>query len=131
MTIIEKKLSFEYALNSLVEEASKLSNVLDASSDRIKKIEKTLTDVKCIIPFTYKLLQEKNITHCFSWQLEEKCNKYRLMLTSINQENKDVVLCKPLIETKLEIRLKFAKFLFPFMNALSENLKKYKESLQK
>ena len=77
-----------------------------------------------------------------SWQPDEISKSYRLFLISEKREfcwsetcekliifDSPITFKKPLIECKLEVRLKFSQYIIPFMNSFKEKLKEYRLSL--
>ncbi|HZW60653.1 MAG TPA: hypothetical protein VFF04_00325 [Candidatus Babeliales bacterium] len=69
----------------------------------------------------------------FSWQQEDNNKKYRLFLVSENEERvilsrshseiykKVLEYKKPLVETPLSIRLKYIKYLIPFIDSIKDH----------
>jgi len=95
----------------------------------------------------------RNITHYYtevwwflSWESDDISKSYRLFLISEEKEEAWVEYCdgeadgywikidgrilfrKPLLETKVEMRLKVAQYIVPFMNSLTSTLEQYREA---
>lgn len=129
-TIKEKDKEFEKSLEELEIEAITLSNTLTTMSNKIISLETTLRNKKIYIPF--KLListildKSKNLQEdiYLSWEgATENKKNFRLFL--IKEENNEVRLKKPLIETNMQTRFEYIKYLNSFMSNFTLNLKTF------
>lgn len=126
--------SFMDIMKEFENEASNLSEFLNTSNESIRILEKTLINLKTNFPYKKYVLTENifsanleptGIFWSLSW---EPCvNKYRLFI--ISEENNKVTFKKPLIECKIEMRLKFVQYIIPFVNSFKKKLAEYRISL--
>lgn len=60
------------------------------------------------------------------WGWNEEENEYNVQT---NVDDDEILFKKYFIETKLDIRLRYSKYLIPFMNGFIKELKKYKDKI--
>lgn len=121
-------MNFNAAFNELQKASAPLKQRLDVHSDNIIAIEKTLKDNRTNIPFKMLALKEDNKEYFLSYEICPFSKSYRLIHTI--KENDEVVFSKPLIECKLEVRLKMAQFMVPFIRAFTNCLIEYTQSIE-
>ncbi len=91
-----------------------------------------LADVYCTQIFWFLSWDPDNISK--TYRLFLRCQKEELGYnTSTKKEVRlkaSVLFKKPLLDTKLEVRLKYSKYLIPFMNFFTKALVDYKTAIQ-
>ena len=118
---------FEDAFKDLEKAATSLTDILDCSSGKIKILEDRLRNSNLNIAFKMCAFNANEIKYYLSWDVDSISKSFRLMYLEINDEI--VSINKPLQECKLEVRLRMAKYLMPFMISFTKFLIEYKESL--
>jgi len=132
-SLIGSKTNFVYKKKILTENKSNLK----APEDR--HLEEAILDIQNYYTEIWWFL---------SWEPDETSKSYRLFLISEEKEfcwqhigqptrncgkeiefKSTIIFQKPLIESKLEVRLRFSQYIIPFMNSFKEALKKYRVSL--
>ncbi len=132
---------FTDILKDLLYESNAVKKIDDSPSDKIRKLEESLTKTKTHIIFskeigTEPLYSDKpgEVHFILSWEPCSIQKKYRLFFIEkeYSPETKEevVVFRKPFIESKLVIRQYWIGQLVPWMNEFTEKLKEYRLSLE-
>lgn len=122
---------FMDVLENLKNETIPLATVLDNCSDNIRTLESSLIKSKTNFCHINNIYEENGVCWFFSWEPCPLGKRYRLFLISEEKETGTMTFRKPLIECKLEVRLKVSQYLIPFMNTFKDALKQYRLSLNK
>lgn len=120
---------FEDALNDLEKASTSLTDILDCSSEKMKILEIRLRNANLNIAFRICAFQENGIKYYLCWDIDSVSKSFRIMYLEINNET--ISINKPLQECKLEVRLKMARYLMPFMIGFTKFLIEYKEGLHR
>jgi len=122
--------NLEIKIKELVAEANNKFEKLTLLGKRIYEIESTLNKVKYHSPFRMHLPHLTESSY-FSWEpLSDPKNKtWRLFL--ITEDESKNPLRVALLEAKVPIRLKYAKYLELFIDAWLEHIKNEKEYIDK
>ena len=112
------------SMNELRQEAAIFTDSLDCCSETIKSVEKAIELMDINISFEYKFIFE-GIDWFLCWDKDVHGN-FRLCCSPANHALKLV----PLIECKLDIRVKLSVHLVDFINAFKEDIKQKRIKLE-
>jgi hypothetical protein len=112
------------SMSELRKEASIFTDSLDCCSETIKSVEKAIELMDINIPFEYKFKVEDS-DWALSWDRDERAN-FRLLCKPTSFNSKLV----PLIECKIDIRVKLSVHLVDFINAFKEDIKQMRIKLE-
>lgn len=123
----ENQITFDGVLNQLIEEAAKISDILNITSDRIRELEKSLQTFNVNFKHEMPIKDPNAPDWLISWEMDEKMKpaKYRIFYTNLKKEYR-----KPAIESKIEIRLLLAKHVVPFMHSLTNQIRTKHEEIK-
>ena len=131
---------FNNILKDIVYESNAANKVLNTPSEKIRKLEESLTKTKTHFVFSKNIgtdpsssEQPNEVRFFLSWEPCSLQKKYRLFFIEkeYSPESKEevIVFRKPFIECKLEIRQYWINQLVPWMNEFTEKLRDYRLSL--
>lgn len=122
---------FNIALQELVEEAKKVNEILDQATGYIKSCEDSFNAIHITDCFRYDILVDEDDIDlvCLSWgKSGDKHNsEYRIIFTAFLGERCSIN--RPFSELKVANRLKYLKYLQPFLHAFKDFIKQKHESL--
>jgi len=100
-------------------EASIFKDNLDCCSMFIKNVEKMISDYGVNLPFTFLVdVDQGEAEWHLCWDIDDK-KKFRLM---VQVGGKGLYNSMPLIESKIEVRFRLAKYLASFISAFKDYL---------